>query len=180
MSLHSAMKSMTWLRFAVVAVLAAGLAGCFQPLYGESTQFGAGPSLRDALRDVEVAEIKGRVGQEIRNDLIFELTGGTGNPAGAPYLLTMSITSGSQTPVVDVASGRALSEIVTLEVQYYLRDIAANRVIFTEKAIARVTIDRSQQRFAASRAVRDAQNRAAKVVAEQIRSRVASFFLTRT
>jgi len=50
----------------------------------------------------------------------------------------------------------------------------------TEQALARVSIDATQQRFANVRAVRDAENRAAKVAAEQIRSRLASFFLTRT
>jgi LPS-assembly lipoprotein len=93
----------------------------------------------------------------------------------------MVLTSGSQIPQVDVVSGRALSEIITLDVQYQLRDTTNNnRILLTEKALARVTIDRSQQRFAGARALRDAQNRAAKIIAEQIRSRLASYFLTRT
>jgi LPS-assembly lipoprotein len=58
--------------------------------------------------------------------------------------------------------------------------VVRDRVVLTEQALARVSIDRSQQRFANVRATRDAENRAAKVVAEQIRSRLASFFLTRT
>jgi LPS-assembly lipoprotein len=180
MSSLNSIKSKAWLRFAAVLALAAGLAGCFQPMYGRSTQLGAGPNLRDALREVEVLEVSGRLGQELRNDLIFELTGGEGNPAGAPFALALSVTSSSQTPLVDVQSGRALAETVTLDVVYTLRDTNNKKVVLTEKALARVTIDRSQQRFAATRAVRDAQNRAAKIVAEQIRSRVASYFLTRT
>ncbi|HMN51154.1 MAG: hypothetical protein KF794_14710 [Xanthobacteraceae bacterium] len=181
MSLRNLTKSKVLARFAALALLAGTLAGCFQPMYGQSTLIGTGPSLRDALRDVEVVEIKGRLGQELRNDLIFELTGGEGNPKGAPYKLVMVLTSGSQIPQVDVVSGRALSEIISLDVQYQLRDSTNNnRILLTEKALARVTIDRSQQRFAAVRALRDAQNRAAKIVAEQIRSRLASYFLTRT
>jgi len=165
-----------------LAVLAAAstLGGCFQPMYGQSTLFGAGAKLRDEMRQVEVLEIQGRVGQEIRNDLIFELTGGQGNPVGAPYKLAMTITSGSQTPLVDVTSGRATSETVVLDVTYRVLDVANDRVVLTEKALARISLDRSQQRYAAIRAVRDAQNRAAKLVAQQIRSRLASYFLTRT
>jgi LPS-assembly lipoprotein len=180
MSLLKQMKSMTWAKLAGTALLAATLGGCFQPMYGESTLFGAGARLRDELRQVEVLEIRGRLGQEIRNDLIFELTGGKGNPVGAPYRLAMTITSGSQTPLVDVQSGRATSETVVLDVVYRVLDVASDRVVLTEKALARVSIDRTAQRYAAARAVREAQNRAAKLVAEQIRSRLASYFLTRT
>ncbi len=171
--------SKTW-RLAAVALLSAAVAGCFQPMYGQSTLFGAGAKLRDELRQVEILEIQGRLGQEIRNDLIFELTGGQGNPVGAPYKLALTITAGSQTPLVDVTSGRATSETVVLDVTYRLFDVSSDRVVLAEKALARVSLDRSQQRYAALRAVRDAQNRAAKLVAEQIRSRLASYFLTRT
>ncbi len=179
MSSRSSTISKAW-KAAAVLVLAGALGGCFQPMYGQSTLFGAGAKLRDELRQVEILEIQGRVGQEIRNDLIFELTGGQGNPVGAPYKLAMTITSGSQTPLVDVSSGRATSETVTLDVTYRVLDVSNDRVVLSEKAIARISIDRSQQRYASLRAIRDAQNRAAKLVAEQIRSRLASYFLTRT
>lgn len=171
--------SKAWKGLAVF-LLAGALGGCFQPMYGQSTLFGAGAKLRDDLRQVEILEIDGRLGQEIRNDLIFELTGGQGNPVGAPYKLAMTVTSASQTPLVDIASGRATSETVVLDVTYRVIDAASNRIVLSEKALARISIDRTQQRFAGMRAVRDAQNRAAKLVAEQIRSRLASYFLTRT
>jgi LPS-assembly lipoprotein len=180
MSSHKPMKSKAWLKFAGVALLAATLGGCFQPMYGQSTLFGAGANLRNELRQVEVLEIKGRLGQEIRNDLIFELTGGQGNPVGAPYQLAMTITAGSETPLVDVQSGRATSETVVLDVVYRVLDVSNDRIVLSEKALARVSIDRTAQRYAGVRALRDAQNRAAKLVAEQIRSRLASYFLTRT
>ena len=67
-----------------------------------------------------------------------------------------------------------------LDVTYRVLEVGTNRIVLTEKALARISIDRTQQRFSGMRAVRDAQNRAAKLVAEQIRSRLASYFLTRT
>jgi LPS-assembly lipoprotein len=176
---RSSTISKAWNALALL-VLTGALGGCFQPMYGQSTLFGAGAKLRDEMRQVEILEIQGRLGQEIRNDLIFELTGGEGNPVGAPYKLAMTITSGSQTPLVDVQSGRATSETVVLDVTYRVLDVANDRIVLSEKALARISIDRSQQRYAGVRAVRDAQNRAAKLVAEQIRSRLASYFLTRT
>ena len=175
---------MSWLdrvpiRLAVAMLLAAAAGGCFQPLYGDRSLTG-GPSVRDAMRDVEVAAIDGRVGQEVRNDLIFELTGGEGNPVGAPYRVTMTVSSSTFYPVIDLSAGRPSAETVSLDVLYRVEDVANKKTVLNERALARVTIDRSQQRFARVRAIRDAENRAAKVAAEQMRSRIAAFLLTRS
>jgi LPS-assembly lipoprotein len=175
---------MSWLdrvpiRLAAAMLLAAAAGGCFQPLYGDRSLTG-GPSVRDAMRDVEVAAIDGRVGQEVRNDLIFELTGGEGNPVGAPYRVTMTVSISTFYPVIDLAAGRPSAETVSLDVLYRVEDVANKKTVLNERALARVTIDRSQQRFARVRAIRDAENRAAKVAAEQMRSRIAAFLLTRS
>jgi LPS-assembly lipoprotein len=148
-------------------------------MYGE-LPVGGGPSLRDALRDVEIAEIEGRVGQEIRNDIIFELTGGDGNPTGAPFRLTMTISTRTQTPVIDPTTGISQIDTVGLTVNYRLLDVASKKLVLTDSALARVSVDRSMQRFARLRGIRDAENRAAKAVAQQIRARLATYFLTRT
>jgi LPS-assembly lipoprotein len=58
--------------------------------------------------------------------------------------------------------------------------MANNKSVLDDRALARVTIDRSLQRFARYRGIRDAENRAAKSVATQIRSRLASYFLTKS
>ena len=175
---------MSWLdrvpiRLAAAMLLAVAGGGCFQPLYGDRSLTG-GPSVRDAMRDVEVATIDGRVGQEVRNDLIFELTGGEGNPVGAPYRVTMTVSSSTFYPVIDLSAGRPSAETVSLDVLYRVEDVANKKTVLNERALARVTIDRSQQRFARVRAIRDAENRAAKVAAEQMRSRIAAFLLTRS
>jgi LPS-assembly lipoprotein len=164
-------------RLATAGLIAVALGGCFQPMYGDRSLTG-GPDVRAAMRDVEISAIDGRVGQEVRNDLIFELTGGEGNPAGAPYRMKLNVATSTFYPVIDLTSGRASAETVSLDVTYSVQNVANNKTLLTERALARVTIDRTQQRFARVRAVRDAENRAAKVVAEQIRSRLAAFFLT--
>lgn len=164
-----------------VALVAAGLGGCmFQPMYAQTPLYGAGPSLRDALRDVDVAPIEGRIGNELRNDLIYELTGGEGNRKDAPYRLTMIANVSSFNPIIDTQSGQSVAQMISFDITYKLHDVVNDRIVLTEQATARVSIDRSQQRYANLRAVRDAENRAAKVAAEQIRARLASFFLTRT
>ena len=163
------------------ALLAGVLAGCFQPMYADrSVVGGTGPNLRQAMRDVEIARIEGRVGQEIRNDIIFELSGGEGNPSGAPYKLDLQIATNSYNAIIDAQSGLPQTETVGFDVIYKLQDVANDKFVMTDKAIARVSIDRTHQRYARVRAVRDAENRAAKIVAEQIRARVASYFLLRS
>ena len=72
---------------ASVVVTAAGLtAGCFQPLYGVKSAVG-GPSVRDAMKSVSIKQIpapsgtaEARLAVEIRNQLLFDLNGGSGNP----------------------------------------------------------------------------------------------------
>src|SRR5262245_9164499 len=60
--------------------LAGGLAACgdsaFRPLYGANV---AGEYASERLKEVDFAPIPGRVGQRIRNDLVFQSTGG-GDP----------------------------------------------------------------------------------------------------
>jgi LPS-assembly lipoprotein len=167
-------------QLAGAAMLAGMLAGCFQPMYADrSLTGGTGPNLREAMRDVEIAKIDGRVGQEIRNDIIFELSGGGGNPAGAPYRLNLQVATSSSSAIIDVQTGLPDNETVSLDVTYKLQNVADEKIVLTDKAIARVTVDRTQQRYARVRALRDAENRAAKLIAEQIRTRVASYFLLR-
>src|SRR3989337_3733984 len=73
-------SSMWWRSSALIAALFAGLAalalaGCgFQPLYGGTTAGGA--KLAEVMAAVETTPIPGRVGQKLRNELIFTNTGG--------------------------------------------------------------------------------------------------------
>src|ERR1700730_16831161 len=103
-------------RLAGTAMLAGMLAGCFQPMYADrSLTGGNGPNLHDAMRDVEIAKIDGRVGQEIRNDIIFELSGGGGNPAGAPYRLNLRIATNSYSAIVNGQTGLPENDTSAIE-----------------------------------------------------------------
>lgn len=163
--------------FALAAVLA--VAGCFEPMYGDRVG-SSGTNLRNALRDVEIAPIQGRVGQELRNNIIFELSGGAGNPVNAPYRLILSVATNNYSAIIDPTSGLSQAETVSLDVTYRLKDVANDRFVMTDKALARVTVDATAQRYARIRSIREAENRAAQTVSEQIRSRIASYFLIKT
>jgi LPS-assembly lipoprotein len=63
-----------------------------------------------------------------------------------------------------------------------LTEIATGKVVVTGTTFARVSYDipGQQQRFARQRGLRDAESRAAKVIADNIRSRLASYFVAGT
>jgi LPS-assembly lipoprotein len=171
-------------RFGLIAAAAGLLAGCFEPLYGERS-FAGGPGMRDRLSAVDVQSIdvpqgrpEARIGVEIRNALLFEITGGA-SPANPTHRLKINLGSTRQSIIVDIHSQRPDVENYGLDVTYTLTDISTGKVVVTGQTFARVSYDvpGQQQRFARARGLRDAENRAAKVIAEQIRSRLASYFV---
>ena len=65
---------------------------------------------------------------------------------------------------------------------FTLTEIATGKVVVTGQTFARVSTDTpgQQQRFARVRGMRDAESRAGKVIADNIRSRLASYFVAGT
>src|ERR1700687_5693690 len=169
----------------LAALTLAGLtAGCFQPLYGTQGSVG-GPAIGDKLSSVEVAPINTpngtrltRVGVEVRNALMYELTGG-GPAAASNYKLDIKLTSGQQQVIVDIATARPDIVNYGIDATYTLTDITTKKTVVTGQTFSRVSYDipGQQQRFAGDRGLRDAENRAAKVISDNIRSRLASDFV---
>lgn len=173
----------------VAAVLALGLAtaGCFQPLYGNHT-LAAGDSVRDRMSAVEVVPIVARNGTPearlavaLRNALMYNLNNGAA-PVAPTHRLTITLTSAITTVIVDVASGRPDTQVEALNVTLTLTEIATHKVVLSTTTFARASFDvpGSAQRFARQRASRDAEDRAVATAAENIRNRLASFFVAGT
>jgi LPS-assembly lipoprotein len=167
--------------------LAGVTAACFQPLYGEHTLAG-GSAVRDALAAVDVAQIdapKGtplsRIAVETRNELVFDLTGGGG---GAPqtYRLVVRLIPTKNTIVLDPLTLRAEFDNFGLDAYYTMVEIVSGKTVLNGTATTRVTynVPGQEQRFARARALRDAETRAARLIADQIRSRLASYFVAGT
>src|ERR1051326_5424705 len=132
------------LRWLAVAAAAALTAGCFQPLYGEHA-VGAGavaPNIRDAFATVEVDQItapngtpEARIAVELRNNVIFELTGGAG--AGTTsYRLGMKMKLSKAAMIVDIATGRTEAEIVGIDVYYTLTEVGTRKVVVNSQTLA--------------------------------------------
>ena len=117
----------------------------------------------------------------MRNALLFDLTGGEGGIAPT-HRLNIKMTTSRSALIVDPQTGRTEAEVTGIDVKYILTELATGRPVVNATAFARVGSDipGQQQRFARWRAQRDAEDRAAKVIAEQIRARLASYLVAGT
>lgn len=174
-------------RLASVVLLSGLVAGCFQPMYGELSPT-RGPGLRDTFAGVDVAQInapsgtsESRLAVELRNGLLFAFTGGAGTTAPT-HRLIVRLTSQRQQVIIDLTSARPDVENYGLDASYTLTEIATKKVVVTGTTFARVSYDipGQVQRFARIRGLRDAESRAAKVIADQIQSRLTSYFVAGT
>ena len=125
---------------------------------------------------MDVAPIPGRVGQKLRNELIFSNTGG-GYAAESRYKLDIAIRERVIDQLVQI-TGDARGQVYQLEASYKLISLATNKVIYEGTAISRAPYNRYQEIFANVRARYDAENRAAKTAAESIKTQVAAFLAT--
>ncbi len=155
---------------AIGFILMPALAACgFQPLYGTV----GGSQVKQQLARVEVSAIPGRVGQRVRNEVIFGLTGG-GRPASPDYRLDIVIRESQSSSLVEI-TGRATRHIYRLQAEFKLVDLATGNQLLSAKTVSQAPYDRLDSGFANVRARIDAENRTAAIVAQNIKTRVAAF-----
>jgi LPS-assembly lipoprotein len=174
-------------RLAAILGVAACAGGCFQPLYADKSVDG-GASLRNAFAAIDVKQItalkgsdEARLAVEIRNALLYDFTGG-GEGARPAYALNITMSSTVADIIVDTSTTRPSIENYGINANYQLTEIASGKQVLAGQTFARVSYDipGQEQRFARMRGLRDAESRAAKVIADNIRSRLASYFAAGT
>ncbi len=154
--------------FAGVALLGL-VAGCqVRPLY--STPSGT----EGKLASVSISQARHRVEQQVRNDLIFFFAGGAGEPQNAAYRLEMNVSSATIGVLTDVRTEKASAGRVTVSATYTLTEPKTGEKLASGSRSAVAMVDFPAQEFAKTRAIRDAQNRGARELAELIRADVAS------
>ncbi len=162
---------------ALAVVAGFGLSACgFQPLYGSGTTTANGTRLSEAMASVDVRPIPGRVGQKLRNELIFSNTGGN-YAANTRYRLQIALRERVIDQLMQI-TGDARGQVYQLEASFKLVDSASGKVIHSGVALSRAAYNRYQEIFANVHARRDAENRAADTVAESIKTQVAAFLAT--
>jgi LPS-assembly lipoprotein len=169
-------------RLLAIAALGALTAGCFQPMYAAHTD--GTPALREKLMGVDLPPIdkangsrEARLGVEIRNALAFKLYGAA---VGMPptHKLVIRFTTSRSSLILDPATALPSIENVGIDAQYNLIEIVSNKSVMTGTTFSRLSYDipGQLQRFSRQRAFRDAEDRACQEIAENIQTRLASFF----
>lgn len=156
-------------KFGFAAATSLGLAGCLQPLYGSATY----SSVQPTLANVKVAEIQGHIGYQLQSELQFQLNNGT-PPAQPEYVLTVRPSGTPGAVIVDSLASRPQTMTYPVQANYTLVSSKDGKVLSTATAKTTVSYDRDPQRYATIRAERDAEIRAAKLLAEQIKVRIIS------
>ena len=158
----------------LLVALAPALTACgsdgFRPLYGASP---SGVGLEHRLAAVDFAPIPGRVGQRIRNELIFQSTGG-GNAATPSHRLEVVVRESLTSTLVNI-QGDSLSQVYAIEATFRLINISDKQVVFQGTSNSRASFERFQSIYSNVRAREDAENRTAKTVAEDIKIRLATY-----
>lgn len=151
-------------------VLAACSDGGFRPLYGSA---GIGAAADQKLAHVQIDTIPGRVGQRIRNELIFQTTGG--GTAGEPlHQLNIAIRE-SVTSTLVQTNGDARGQIYNLEASFRLVRTSDKKVVLEGKSFGRAGFERFDSIFSNVRAREDAENRAARTIGEDLKARLSAY-----
>ena len=162
---------------AFILALALALSGCIQPLYGTAV---GGDSVAAEMQAIKVDSIPDRLGHYVENELIFQLNG-TGSSPSPKYRLVVTLRERLATPEINTVTGQAEAGDVNVDAEDKLLPITGGGApIATGNVTQFVAYDRSTQRLSNVRAARDAEIRNAKSLAEQIRTRIAVAFSTRS
>ena len=156
----------------IIVGAALALSACgFRPLYATGT---TPDGMETYFSQVFVEPIPGRQGVHLRNQLLDALTP-DGTPGSSAYKLSIKLD--------DVKEGLAIqtnTQITRynyrLNAKYELRDTVSGEVLDKGVARAIAAYNVADSQFATQTAERDAQERAAREVGEDIRLRLGLYF----
>ncbi len=157
-------------------LLSACAGGGFRPMYA-SSQFG-GNDLDRKMAQVEISTIPGRVGQRVRNELIYRNTGG-GEALPVAYRLEVVLRESITSTLVRI-DGEATSQVFNLDTAFRLIDTKSKSIVLEGVSYSRAGFERFTSTFANVRAREEAENRAAKAIAVDIKTRLAAHLAAAT
>ena len=161
-----------WFSRAVAAVvLCAVLGACgFEPLYARRSD----GSTTDDLAVTKIAVIEDRVGQQLRNALLEELTP-RGQPSQPLYVLEVKLTEGISNLAIqkDDTTSRASLE---LRASYVLKRLSDGAALFDGVSRATTSYNMVTSNFATVSSENDARRRNARVLGEEMKIRLAAYF----
>ena len=151
------------------------LAGCgFRPLYQEPEPAAGAASVGSELAAVEIAPIPDRVGQLVRNDLLYHLDASERGGA-AQYRLDVRLAESISELAVE-STGFATRSNLRLAASYRLVDLSTGRQLVSGRSRAISSYNLVDASFSTLTAQNAARERAASRVADDIRARLAAYF----
>lgn len=171
------MKTSRFLALTVSAIL---LGSCtVSPLYGTNS-FTENSDTKAGLSTVYVKDGNTRTTQLVTNQLVFLFHGGSRQPASPAYELEIQArrSSTGATPVY-VGGNRLAGRDLRITAIYNLSDTETGSVFYSGKKTATALFGTGTQEFANYRAGIDAEQRAARELAEFIRLDIAKALTSR-
>lgn len=161
----------------LIASVALVSACTVRPLYS-SAPLSAGSQVGAAaeLGSISIKPVETRYAQQVRNNLIFALGQGAGEPASPVYSLDLGVTELVESAAfvqTQTDEDEPTAGTVTLTASYALTDAKTGKTIATGRRSIASSFDKPRQEFASYRAQIDAENRAARELADLLRLSIA-------
>ena len=155
----------------VLLLMMPALVGCgsFQPLYGERAD---GASVADAWRQVDVEQQTTRPGQLVRNALLAAVP--PAREGAGRYVLGFTVREEEEGITTTSRQGAAHKRLI-FNVGYELRDKRTGRVLTSGNTFADTSYAVTRQHFADIAARDQARRTLAKVLAQDLRTRVSAW-----
>jgi LPS-assembly lipoprotein len=144
-----------------------------------ATPENGGVDLTEAMKRVQVAAIPSRTGQRLRNELVFGATGG-GEPAAPAYRLDIALRESLRNTLVTQA-GSPTGRILQLDAEFRLVRLKDNETVFKGASTSEAAYNLSGSTgvvgstYGDTRAAIDAENRAARTLADTLKTRLAAY-----
>jgi len=154
------------------------LAACtVRPLYSNTAALSTAPNIPAALDQIAVKPVSTRYAQQVRNHLIFLFGGGKGEPANPTYSLDLTVTEVNEaTAIIQVNDeDQPTAGAIVMTAAYTLTK--GGQAVSTGTRQIAASYDAPRQEYANLRAQRDAEDRAARELAELVRLAVAQDLL---
>lgn len=148
-----------------------------RPLYSNAPLSTASQVVpREELASIAIKPVNSRYAQQVRNNLIFAFTGGSGRTTTPAYSLDLGVSESIQSAAsIQVSADEDVptAGTVIMTASYTLTDAKTGQKISSGKRSIASSYDIPSQQFAAYRAERDAENRAARELAELLHLAIA-------
>ena len=140
-----------------------------RPLYATDKQ------AETALKAVMFSEAETRVELELRNQLIFMTSGGAGEPAKPEYDVQIKLVERNVGVLLDTSTDLPGAGRIILKADFTLKRTSTGEILKTGHRSSVALVDFPNQEYAKIRATKDAEDRAARELAELIHADLASW-----